>query len=59
MTTAGHTVHYGEHRIDFAIVRRERTPLEIAVEPDASVVVAAPWATTLVAIEDKLRKGAA
>ena len=59
MTTALHSVQYGEHRIDFAIVRRERTTLEIAVEPDASVVVAAPLETTLVAIEEKVRKRAA
>ncbi|NJO32013.1 MAG: M48 family metallopeptidase [Rhodospirillales bacterium] len=59
MTTARHSVQYGEHRIDFAIVRRERTTLEIAVEPDASVVVAAPKDAPLAAIEEKVRKRAA
>lgn len=59
MTTARHNIQYGEHRIDFTIVRRERTTLEIAVEPDASVVVAAPKDTTLAAIEEKVRRRAA
>lgn len=59
MKTALHIVQYGEHRIEFAIVRRERTTLEIAVEPDASVVVAAPLDAPLSAIEEKVRKRAA
>lgn len=59
MTSARHSIQYGEHRIDFAIVRRERTTLEIAVEPDTSVVVAAPQDAPLTAIEDKVRKRAA
>lgn len=37
-TTERHTVAYGGHRIDFSVVRRRRKTLEIAVEPDASVV---------------------
>lgn len=59
MTTARHNVQYGEHRIDFTIVRRERATLEIAVEPDASVVIAAPKDAPLAAIEEKVRKRAA
>jgi predicted metal-dependent hydrolase len=59
MTAERHSVQYGDHRIEFAIVRRERATLEIAVEPDASVVVAAPQDTPLVAIEEKVRKRAA
>lgn len=59
MTSERHGVQYGEHRIEFAIVRRERTTLEIAVEPDASVVVAAPLDASLTAIEEKVRKRAA
>lgn len=59
MTTERHSVLYGEHRIDFAIVRRERATLEIAVEPDATVVVAAPQDATLAVIEEKVRKRAA
>jgi predicted metal-dependent hydrolase len=56
MKAERHCVQYGEHRIDFAIVRRDRTTLEIAVEPDASVVVAAPQDATLATIEEKVRK---
>ncbi len=59
MKAEQHSVQYGEHRIDFAIVRRDRTTLEIAVEPDASVVVAAPQDAPLAAIEEKVRKRAA
>lgn len=59
MTTTRYSVQYGEGRIDFAIVRRERTTLEIAVEPDASVIVAAPIDAPLAAIEEKVRKRAA
>lgn len=59
MMAEWHSVQYGEHRIDFAIVRRDRTTLEIAVEPDASVVVAAPQDAPLAAIEEKVRKRAA
>lgn len=59
MTAERRSVQYGGHRIDFAIVRRERTTLEIAVEPDATVVVAAPQDASLVAIEQKVRKRAA
>ena len=54
-----HSIRYGEHRIDFSIMRRDRTTLEIAVEPDASVVVAAPRDAQLAAIEEKVRKRAA
>lgn len=54
-----HYIQYGEHRIDFTVVRRNRTTLGIAVEPDASVVVAAPKAATLAMIGEKVRKRAA
>lgn len=59
MKRGQHSIQYGEHRIDFAIVRRARATLEIAVEPDASVVVAAPQDAPLTAIEEKVRKRAA
>lgn len=59
MKTAVHIVQYGEHIIEFALVRRERATLEIAVEPDASVVVAAPLDAPLSVIEEKVRKRAA
>ena len=54
-----HFVHYGEHRIDFSVVRRRRQTLEIAVEPDATVVVTAPMDAPLEGISEKVRKRAA
>ena len=59
MKAERYSVQYGEHRIEFSVVRRKRTTLEIAVEPDASVVVAAPLNASLVTIEEKVRKRAA
>ena len=59
MTAEGHYVDYGEHRVHFSVVRRQRKTLEIAVEPDASVVVAAPMDTPIEAIAEKVRKRAA
>lgn len=59
MKAERHSIRYGEHQIDFSIVRRDRTTLEIAVEPDASVVVAAPQDAQLAAIDEKVRKRAA
>ena len=52
-------VVYGGHRIDFMVVRRRRKTLEIVVEPDASVVVAAPADASIEAIAEKVRKRAA
>lgn len=57
--TERHSVVYGRHRIDFAVVRRLRKTLEIAVEPDASVVVAAPLGAPIEATAAKVRKRAA
>ncbi len=60
MTAPEHfSLLYGETRIDYQVVRRARKTLEIAVEPDASVVIAAPEDASLEAIEAKLRKRAA
>ena len=59
MTVERHHVVYGEQRIDFAVMRRRRKTLEIAVEPDASVVVAAPLDAPIEAIAEKVRKRAA
>lgn len=53
------SVVYGGNRIDFRVVRRRRQTLEIAVEPDASVVVAAPFDAPVEAIAEKVRKRAA
>jgi predicted metal-dependent hydrolase len=59
MTVLRHVIQYGESRIEFSIVRRRRTTLEIAVEPDMSVVVAAPMDASVDAIKEKIRKRAA
>ncbi|MDR2837922.1 MAG: M48 family metallopeptidase [Azonexus sp.] len=59
MTADQHSIQYGEHRIDFVVLRRERATLEISVEPNASVVVAAPQKAPLAAIAEKVRKRAA
>ena len=59
MTRELHFLQYGEQRIKYQIVRRPRKTLEIAVEPDASVVIAAPEDATYAVIEAKLRKRAA
>lgn len=53
------TVQYGEHEIDVSLVRRARKTLEIAVEPDATVSVAAPIDASIETIEHKVRKRAA
>jgi predicted metal-dependent hydrolase len=59
MTRELHCLRYGEQEIHYEIVRRSRRSLEIAVEPDASVVITAPKDASLDAIEGKLRKRAA
>jgi len=51
-------IEYGGHAIEFAVIRRKRRTLEIAVEPDATVVVAAPLGASLEAIAEKVRKRA-
>lgn len=53
------SVLYGAHEIDVTIVRRARKTLEIAVEPDMSVVVKTPMAASHEAIAKKVRKRAA
>ena len=53
----GH-VEYGQHCIEFVVVRRKRTTLELAVEPDATVVIAAPLSASMEAIAEKVRKRA-
>ena len=57
--TAREHIVYGGRRIDFTVVRRRRKTLEIAVEPDASVVVTAPLDAPIEAIAGKVRKRAA
>ncbi|NNH60335.1 M48 family metallopeptidase [Rhizobium laguerreae] len=57
--TSVHSVTYGIRLLEFTVRRRERKTLEIAVEPDASVVVTAPIGATVEAIEAKVHKRAA
>jgi predicted metal-dependent hydrolase len=52
-------IKYGAQEIEFAVVRRDRKTLEIAVEPDLSVVVAAPRDAAIGDIKAKVRKRAA
>ena len=59
MTIEHQSVAFGSGRIEFTVSRRERSTLEIAVEPDASVVVAAPLDATPEDIAAKVRKRAA
>jgi predicted metal-dependent hydrolase len=56
MTTELHRLQYGEHTLEFALIRKKRATLEIAVEPDATVVVTAPIETPLGAIVEKVRR---
>jgi predicted metal-dependent hydrolase len=51
-------VRYGEEVIEVEIRRRDRSTLEIAVEPDATVVATAPMGATREAIAEKIRKRA-
>lgn len=51
-------LEFGAQVIEYRIVRRDRRTLEIAVEPDASVVVTAPLDAEEAKIEAKLRKRA-
>ncbi|MCR9257793.1 MAG: M48 family metallopeptidase [Alphaproteobacteria bacterium] len=52
-------IKYGQHLIEFDVVRRERSTLQISVDPDASVEVVAPIGASLDAICEKVRKRAA
>jgi predicted metal-dependent hydrolase len=52
-------LQFGEQRIEYRVVRRKRKTLEIAVNPDASVVITAPMDASIEAIKQKLRKRAA
>ena len=58
MAVERHRLQIGSRIIDYHLLRRPRKTLEIAVEPDASVVVAAPPGADLRSIEARLRKRA-
>ena len=59
MIMALYQIQYGEHTIKFRVERRARKTMEIAVEPDASVVVSVPYDALPEAINSKVRKRAA
>ncbi|WP_140987199.1 M48 family metallopeptidase [Asticcacaulis tiandongensis] len=59
MTAGTYEIAYGSETISFVISRRDRKTLEIAVEPDMSVVVAAPRDAAVEEIAEKVRKRAA
>jgi len=58
MNPLGHSFDYGSNRIFYRLDRRSRSTLEIAVEPDMTVSVAAPIEACLEDIEQKLKKRA-
>lgn len=49
-------IMYGTTQIDFVLERRDRSTLEISVEPDATVRVVAPFDASLDAIGNKVKK---
>lgn len=59
MRTERQSIQFGSGTVEFTVSRRERSTLEIAVEPDASVVVAAPLNASLEDIAAKVKKRAA
>lgn len=59
MSTERHAIRYGRQTIAFNVERRARRTLEIAVEPDATVVVSAPLGASLEAIAEKVCRRAA
>ena len=59
MSTERHSIRYGRQTIAFTVERRARRTLEIAVEPDATVAVAAPHGASMEAIAEKVGKHAA
>ncbi|MBN4016434.1 M48 family metallopeptidase [Rhodospirillaceae bacterium AH-315-P19] len=56
MSDAICSVAYGQYVIEFAVVRRDRKTMEIAVEPDTSVIVTVPLDASVEAIQAKVRK---
>jgi len=52
-------ISFGSSKISFIVYRRERATLEIGVEPDLSVTIAAPMNSSLHDIDAKVRKRAA
>jgi hypothetical protein len=59
MTMERNSIQYGEHTIEFDVIRRKRATLEIAVEPDGAIVITAPLNASLDKITQKVRRRAA
>lgn len=59
MTRELHCLKYGTQEIHYEITFRSRKTMEIAVEPNAKVLITAPEDASLEAIEARLRKRAA
>ena len=59
MTREHDSIEYGRYVIDYTVARRNRKTLEIAVEPDLTISVAAPMNAGSEAIRAKVRKRAA
>lgn len=53
-----YSIDYGKHSISYTVVRRARKTLEIAVEPDSTVSIAAPISASPESIAAKVRKRA-
>ncbi len=51
-------IRYGNTKIDYELLMMNRKSLEIAVHPDASVIVKAPLSSTIEAVEQRVRKRA-
>lgn len=58
MSFEQHSIDYGKHSISYTVVRRVRKTLEIAVEPDSTVSIAAPISASRESIAAKVRKRA-
>ncbi len=59
MTLLKQSITYGSKQIAYSVHYRQRKTLEIVVEPDCSVVVAAPVNADLKIVAEKVRKRAA
>ena len=59
MKTEHREITYGSRIIPFTVERRDRTTLEIGVEPDLRVTIAAPLRAKVSDIDAKIRKRAA
>lgn len=53
-----YSMDYGKHSISYTVVRRARKTLEIAVEPNSTVSIAAPVSASSESIAAKVRKRA-